>query len=879
MDWLGLFMAKLFKTTDTKVEDKNKQYRILPIATLIYCVIWGMSGVPHLAFATTNNVEFNSDILDLRDRENIDLSGFSQEGYITPGRYDFIININNHELSNSYSIDYLVPKDDPKGSEPCIPPPLVEQFALRPEWLTKITWKDDGACLNEASLPGMTIKTNLGSGVFAITIPQAYVEYSSPNWEPPSRWDEGIAGVLFDYNVNANVRNPTDGKQKQQVTGNGTTGANLGVWRFRADWQASYEHTTGVFDSTRNSWKWNQYYLYRAISKWGSRLIMGESYLRSEILDNFRFTGISLNSDDQMLPPNLRGYAPEITGIAKTNAKVTVSQQGRVIYETQVAPGPFHIQDMNDAVSGRLDIRVEEQDGSIQEYQMDTANIPYLTRPGRVQYKLSAGKPSKIDHKTEGPIFGMGEFSWGINNGWSLYGAALVSGDYNSTSIGFGRDLMMLGAISFDATHSWAKVPNEDKHYHGGSYRVSYSKRFESIDGQLTFAGYRFSDHNFMSMDQYLDRRYRNGSQDNNKEFYTVTLSKQFQQWGLSAYISYNHQTYWDKPNNDYYNFSLSKYMDIGKFKNINLSLSAYRNRFNGNNDNGVYLNVSMPWNDKATISYNTVINRGGNSHNLSYFDRIDDNNNYRLGAGVSSRGKPSADAYYTHYGDAALVTASASHINGDYTSASLSFQGGATLTSKGGDFHRNSIPGAARLLIDTKGVANVPVKSLNAVSHSNYFGKAVIPDINNYYLGSASVDLEKLPDNVEALRSIQQLTLTEGAIGYRQFDVISGQKAMAIVRLQNGTYPPFGASVMTLNSRELGIINDNGNVYLSGINSGDTLNVRWNGRNQCQLIIPQLADAQLITSLALTCEGGSPAITTPLVEEHKPKKFFQSSN
>ena len=47
-----------------------------------------------------------------------------------------------------------------------------------------------------------------------------------------------------------------------------------------------------------------------------------------------------------MLPPNLRGYAPEVTGVAKSNAKVIISQQGRVLYETTVAVGPFRIQDL-----------------------------------------------------------------------------------------------------------------------------------------------------------------------------------------------------------------------------------------------------------------------------------------------------------------------------------------------------------------------------------------------------------------------------------------------------------------------------------------------------------------------------------------------------
>lgn len=114
-----------------------------------------------------------------------------------------------------------------------------------------------------------------------------------------------------------------------------------------------------------------------------------------------------------MLPPNLRGYAPEVSGIARTNAKVTVSQQGRVIYQTTVASGPFRIQDLNSSISGRLDVRVEEQDGTEQTFQVDTATIPYLTRPGTVRYKTTVGQPSDFDHRTEGPVFASSEASWG----------------------------------------------------------------------------------------------------------------------------------------------------------------------------------------------------------------------------------------------------------------------------------------------------------------------------------------------------------------------------------------------------------------------------------------------------------------------------------
>ena len=112
------------------------------------------------------------------------------------------------------------------------------------------------------------------------------------------------------------------------------------------------------------------------------------------LFDSWRFTGASLASDDWQLPPRLRGYAPEVRGIARTNAKVIVSQQGRVLYESTVASGPFRIQDLSSAVSGQLDVRVEEQDGSAQTFTVETATIPYLTRPGQVRFKMAAGRPS-----------------------------------------------------------------------------------------------------------------------------------------------------------------------------------------------------------------------------------------------------------------------------------------------------------------------------------------------------------------------------------------------------------------------------------------------------------------------------------------------------
>ncbi|MBW6100250.1 fimbria/pilus outer membrane usher protein [Escherichia coli] len=41
------------------------------------------------------------------------------------------------------------------------------------------------------------------------------------------------------------------------------------------------------------------------------------------------------------------------------------------------------MRDLGDSVSGTLHIRIEEQNGPVQEYDINTASMPFLTRPGQ----------------------------------------------------------------------------------------------------------------------------------------------------------------------------------------------------------------------------------------------------------------------------------------------------------------------------------------------------------------------------------------------------------------------------------------------------------------------------------------------------------------
>lgn len=803
--------------------------------------------------ALSEEYRFNSDVLDVNDSSNIDLDQFTRSGYIMPGDYVMAVIINRQELLEQ-KVTFLVPENDSKGSEACLTPELVKKFGLKPSIEKKLLWWHDGNCLVSDSIDGMTIESDLGAEKLVLNIPHAWLEYTSDTWDPPSRWDEGIPGVLIDYSVNGYTqRQQRDGSYSNSVSGNGTLGANVGAWRLRADWQSRFEQAKKRASSNNKEWDWSRYYAYRAIPQLSAKLSLGENYLNSDIFDSFRFAGVSLITDDTMLPPNLRGYAPEVTGIAKTNAKVIISQQGRVLQETQVPSGPFRIQDINNAVSGQLDIRIEEQDGSVQEFKMETANIPYLTRPGTVRYKVATGRSNDFQHQTSGPLFTTGEFSWGVSNGWSLYGGSVLSGDYNAMALGVGRDLMMFGALSFDATQSHASLPDDNKTLSGGSYRLSYSKRFDDYNSQITFAGYRFSQKNYMSMSEYIDARNNGLRSQNNKEMYSITYSKQFNDFGLSTYLNYNHQTYWDRSANDRYNLTLTRYFDIGRFTNQSLSLTGYRNKYNGMSDDGVYLSLSVPWGNSGSVSYTSTWDKTDNTHQASYYNRLDEQDTVQLSSGVSRNGAM-ASGFYNHRDDKIQVNTNVSYREGRYSSAGVTLMGGATATAKGAALHRSGLQGGTRMMLDTDGVSNIPIKGSGMNTMTNRFGTAVVPDVSSYNRSRISIDLNKLPENAEVIRSVVHTTLTEGAIGYRKFDIIAGMKAMAVIRLADGSTPPFGASVINRKKQEVGIVTDGGSVYLSGINPEEEMTVYWGGDAQCELALPAVLSNSDEKDLLLPC-------------------------
>lgn len=811
---------------------------IFELNQLRQVVLLTMSISVFSAYAT----EFNIDVLDAEDIQNIDMSQFSIAGYVPPGDYVLTVFVNGQRLGAPRDITVLEQKTQTQAI--CIPADLLDSIGLKESVKPKVTVYPNSQCLDLSVLKGMQTVIDLPTLSLKITIPQLWMEYRDPYWTPPALWEEGINGAFLDYSANVSITEEKEGDKRTYLSTNGTAGINLGVWRFRGDYSAIYQKKRGGRQSQEiHDFDFSRLYGFTSLKKLASILTIGENYFYSDVFESWQYSGISLESDDRMLPPKLVGYAPEITGVADTNATVIVRSQNRVLLETTVPPGPFRIQTLDSGVRGILDITIREENGEEKKFSISTASLPYLTRPGRLIYKLVMGKTRYDGHHLTGkPVFS-GEFSYGLSNAWSLYGGTQFNSDYQATAIGIGRDLFSFGALSLDITQSFARFT--DKKIKGRSYRLNYAKSFDALRTDITFAGYRFAARDYRTLTQFMDQRRTGYDIRSPKENYQIYINKYFDNFNIS--LNYQYRTYWqDKPQTQYGLYTSTNIsIPMLSQQNANISLSATRTeRDSGYQDDAINLYLTIPLYKGHSISFSESYSRIGKSNQYSHrasYSGYSDRDNYSLNVGYSHGeeidSQSSISGYYSRDFSQANLSANASYVPQQYRSVGASINSGITATTQGIALHR-SANGDTRLMIETPGVGDVPLDS--GVIKTNHFGLAVIPNVNSYRKSTVSINTSQLPENIETLESTTDITLTKGAIGYRSLSVMKGEKLFAIISLNDGKKPPFGASVRNADNRELGIVGEDGVTWLVGISSKEKLSVYWAGKKQCELSLPE---------------------------------------
>ncbi|MDH1344988.1 fimbrial biogenesis outer membrane usher protein [Klebsiella michiganensis] len=787
-------------------------------------------------------IEFNTDMIDAEDRKNIDLSQFEKKGYIPVGTYVARVQINKNTLPKAYHLEWIK-ADNESGSQLCLTKERLAEFGFADAFIEPLQMWNQKGCLDLSHQPELIIRLDKANMVLTLTVPQAWMKYQAKNWTPPEYWDDGIAGLMLDYNLYASQYTPSHGDSNQSVNSYGTLGFNLGAWRLRSDYQ--YDQSFTERKSTGTSSSLPRTYLFRPIPSLASKFTMGQYDLSSGLYDTLHFTGASLESDEQMLPPDLRGYAPQISGIAQTNAKVTVTQNSRTLYQTTVSPGPFTIADLGTTLQGQLDVTIEEEDGRKSTFQVGSASIPYLTRKGQVRYKSSVGKPTSTTHNdVNNPLFWTGEASWGWLSDVSLYGGAIVTADdYQAATGGVGFNLNRFGSFSLDITRAEANLRNDDQgKQRGFSYRANYAKRFEETNSQVTFAGYRFSDKEYVTMSEYISSRDGSDSSSNEKESYVLSFNQFVAPLELNTYLSVTRNTYWNSETNTNYSFSLSRSFDIGAFKNISASLAMSRVRWNDDEENQYYFSLTLPLENNRNIMYS--LQRYGDdatTQTATWYDGSDRNNPWNMSVSGTDKefgdGEAAMRGYYQHYSPYGRLNVNGSVKPSSYRSLSAGWNGSFTATRYGAALHDYNTGNSSRVMVDADGIAGVEVN--NHRSMTNMFGISVVPSVGNYTTAMVMVNNNNLPDGVDVTNSVIRTTLTEGAIGYMPLSATKGYQIIGVIRLEDGRYPPLGVTVTDkATGRDIGLVADDGFVYLSGIQENSILTLKWND-NVCDLTPP----------------------------------------
>ncbi|HEY4350121.1 MAG TPA: fimbria/pilus outer membrane usher protein, partial [Paraburkholderia sp.] len=448
------------------------------------------SDVPQVA-----EVEFNDMFLQRPGAAHVDVSRFNKGNPAVPGTFRADLYVNSDWLGRT-DITLKQIGANIGNVQPCFDKALLERIGVD---LSKLSSKA-GATLAAAGdacvplpqlVPDATASFDNGELRLDISLPQAAMNRQARGYVDPRYWDEGVPAALLQYNANlyhADARGPASTQGYVGLT----AGANLGVWRFRHNGNLTYDAQTGThYQSVLTS-------LQRSVARFKSQLVIGDAFTEGSMFDSAGFRGVQLATDDRMYPESQRGYAPTIRGIANSNALVQIRQNGNIIYQTNVAAGPFEINDLYPTgYGGSLEVSVTEADGSVRVSTVPYAAAVNALRPGITRYSVTAGQYRDQQVHAKPKLF-EATVQHGFTNLLTGYGGVVAADGYLAGVIGAALNTSF-GAFGLDVTEASTRLPNQSR-LSGQSIRLAYSKLLAPTDTNITVAAYRYSSSGYLGL-------------------------------------------------------------------------------------------------------------------------------------------------------------------------------------------------------------------------------------------------------------------------------------------------------------------------------------------------------------------------------------------
>ena len=813
------------------------------------------------------SVAFNTELIELDNpgMDKADLSAF-ESGSQAPGIYHVDIIVDDAFLETG-DIQFTASKADNGDAslQPCLSLAQLKRWGVKTALFPALS-AGHGECVNLQAIPQASADFQFGAQRLVLSIPQAAIDLPARGYVPPEMWDEGITAAMLNYSLSgANSRAKAgEGASSNSQYANLRPGINIGPWRLR-------NYTTWSRDGAgKDRWDTVYSYLQRAVIPLKAQLTLGDSSAPADVFDSVPFRGVQLASDDDMLPDSLKGYAPVVRGIARTNAQVVIRQNGYQIYQSYVAPGAFEITDMYPTGgAGDLDVTIKEADGSEQHFTLPYASVPVLQREGRLKYALTGGQYRAYNSSVEKTPFGQIAAIYGLQKGITIYGGVQGASKYQSLAVGAGKNMGDFGALSVDVTQAWSTPANTAK-TQGQSWRARYSKNVINTGTNFSIAGYRYSTRGYYGLQDVLDSWGNSGAlQDRRRNRLELTMSQTLGGDRGALTLSAAREDYWnaDRPmaswsvgyNNDWHNISYGVSWTYSK--NGSPASSGSGNIKTYDHDQLLALTVSVPL-DKflpqtwANYGLNASKN-SGTTHSIGMNGVALDNSalswNIQQGYGsdgVGYTGTLNGD-YKGTYGE---VTTGYGY---DKHSERLSYglQGGILAHADGVTLSQPL--GETNALIKAPGAHGVNIRNQSGV-RTDFRGYTVVNNLSVYRKNDLTLDPENMPDDVELEINTRTVTPTRGAVVKADYLSKVGRRVLMTLTTPE-QFVPFGA-VVTLadDDKSSFIVGDRGQVYLTGLRDQGTVLATWGHQphQQCRadFSLPNEAQYGGITDISVSC-------------------------
>lgn len=817
--------------------------------------------------ATFADSEFNTAFLNDNNSNKASVEAVEKGYSILPGTYQFSVYLNKEYVDTRTITFYKTNKQ----VQPCIDESFLTDYGIlidhskRPAELNKVE------CLDlTALIPNAVMSFDAGIQRLEISIPQVNLQYRPKGYIPTKLYNEGIPAALLNYNISSNYIKNSQSRNYSTVNMMLNGGLNLGAWRYR-------NQSIFTFQSQqKNKWQNISNQIERNIVSWRARLLLGDASTGSELFDSFTFRGIQLTSDDLQLSYSLKSYAPIVRGVAASNATVEIRQNNFLIYSTNVAPGAFEIKDIVAASdSGNLNVKVIESNGTVQNFIQPYSAIPNMLRQGQWRYGITSGRYRSGSQIEYAPYFGQFSLSYGLNNKFTPYGGALIAQDYISMGLGLGFSLGRIGAASTDIIYAQNTLSSGVRS-NGASLRFLYFKSLNQIGTNVRVMGYRYSTKGYYSLSDAVSEKSQwlnaynpqNGDRDlntgrvqiNNTELLdsAVAYNKKNQlQLSLSQNLGPYGQVYGNWSTTDYWNTHLNQQSWQFGYNTFfhNLSVNVfYQNTksFLVKSDYTIGINITLPLGRMSQASGHDTTSTSSYQYSGNQTSTVqtgisrsflkDRNLQVQAQAGYSDSSTFSVNSSYQGTrGDIDFGYSQGEN----YNQLSSNLRGGILLHSGGiviGQQLANN-----PILIEAKGATGIRVENQPGLSIDRQ-GYAIIRSSNPYYRNRVALRAEDIGANLNINQFVEQdIVPTRGAVVKVVFDVTEGRSVLAhVVNVEN--QPIQLGSTIYLNQKSVGIFGTDGNAYMTGVKSGETMVVEWGSdvNEKCTFVLPKLDEKSI---------------------------------